>query len=100
MYECDECRVWEGKGKTGAYAYRKTSREPLGLNPISSTHAFTLYALWRDLGFNPGIMTEWSSYLTTNHEIGVRFSQILKFKMWIRSGTGSTQPREDNWVAT
>ena len=20
--------------------------------------------------------------------------------MWIRSGTGSTQPREDNWVAT
>ena len=23
-----------------------------------------------------------------------------KLKIWIRSGTGSTQPREDNWVAT
>ena len=25
---------------------------------------------------------------------------FTKFQMWIRFGTGTTQPREDNWVAT
>ena len=30
----------------------------------------------------------------------VRFPALPQFEMWIRSGTRSTQPLEDNWVAT
>ena len=30
----------------------------------------------------------------------VSFPALPQFQMWIRSGTGSNQPREDNWIAT
>ena len=30
----------------------------------------------------------------------VRFPALPKFKIWIRPGMGSTQSREENWVAT
>ena len=41
------------------------------------------------------------SMFTTDHEVVGSLPGIsTNFKMWIKSGTGSTQPREDNWVAT
>ena len=43
-----------------------------------------------------------SACLTSDHEVAGSIpgtSTNLK-KMKIRSGTGSTQPRQDNWVAT
>ena len=42
-----------------------------------------------------------SACLTSDHEVACSIpGTYTNFKMWIRSGTGSTQPREDNWVAT
>ena len=42
-----------------------------------------------------------SACLTTDHEVaGSLPGTSTKFKMWIRFGTGSTQPRENNWIAT
>ena len=38
--------------------------------------------------------------LTTDHEVvGSISGTSTNLKTWIRSGTGSTEPREDNWVA-
>ena len=37
--------------------------------------------------------------LGVNIRSRVRFPALSQFKLWIRSETGYTQPREDNWVA-
>jgi hypothetical protein len=34
------------------------------------------------------------------HIYKIYFRGVLLYGMWIRSRTGSTQPRADNWVAT
>ena len=41
-------------------------------------------------------------YVDINKDVRspVLFPALLQFKMWIKSGTGSTQPREDNWIST
>ena len=33
-------------------------------------------------------------------KLNLQSATIILFQMWIRPGTGSTQPCEDNWVAT
>ena len=39
--------------------------------------------------------------LNTDHEVASSIhGTSTNFKVWIRSGTGFTQPREDNWLAT
>ena len=44
--------------------------------------------------------TSGQTFLTTNHEVMGSIPDTSSIIMWIRSGTGSTQPREDNRVAT
>ena len=42
-------------------------------------------------------MVYWSACLTTDHEVA---DSIPETSTNFKCGTGSTQPREDNWEAT
>ena len=47
------------------------------------------------------IILYWLACLTTDFEVaGSIPGTSTNLKIWIRFGKGSTQPREDNWVAT
>jgi hypothetical protein len=41
-------------------------------------------------------VVEWSEFLATDPEVWVRFPALPDFLRSSGSGTGSTQPREDN----
>ena len=45
-----------------------------------------------------GLVVNMSDYWSWDRGFDPR--HFHKFQMWTRSGTGSTQPREDNWIAT
>ena len=47
----------------------------------------------------PAALVYVSACLTTNHEVAGSIPGTSPVLMWIMSGRGSTQPREDNWVA-
>ena len=62
---------------------------------------FILFYVLFDINMNNrlvGLVVSMSDFWSWSRGFDPR--HIHKFKMWIRSGTGSTQPREDNWVAT
>jgi hypothetical protein len=45
-------------------------------------------------------VVQWSEFLATDPEVGVRFPALPNFLSSSESGTGSTQPRGHNWGAT